>query len=176
MILYEQEIKGLFLIKPLPFKDERGSLRRVFCEKVLKKNKIDFKLKQSNISENKKKFTLRGFHSQKEPYGESKIISCISGKIYNVVIDLRKSSKTKYRHQSFRLSDKNKLSLLVPKGCANAYLTLTENTKILYFHSEFYSPGNELNVHFDDPFFKIKWPSKPKIISEKDLSIKFLKK
>ena len=158
------------------FKDNRGSFRRSFCKDVLKKNKIDFKIRQSNVSENKKKYTLRGFHSQKYPYSDSKIISCINGSIHNVVIDLRKNSKTKYQHQSFNINDHNKFSLLVPKGCANAYLTLKDNTKILYLHSEFYKPGKEFNILFNDPFFKIKWPFKPKIISKKDLSIKLFKK
>ena len=97
---------------------------------------MHFKIKQTNISENYKKYTLRGFHYQKKPYGEDKVISCIKGAIYNIVLDIRQNSKTYKKWQSFLLNEENKLNLILPKGCANAYLTLKDNTWILYYHSE----------------------------------------
>ena len=124
MLFKKQRIRGLILIKPEPYIDKRGLLRRIYCLKELKKKNFNFKIKQINISENKNIHTLRGFHYQKSPYGEDKIIYCIQGKIHNIVIDMRKKSKTFMKWKSFTLSEKNRLALLVPKGCANAYLTL----------------------------------------------------
>ena len=174
MKFVEQKIKGLYLIKPLPFKDKRGMLRRVFCKREFKKSKLRFDIKQINISENKKIYTLRGMHMQTKPFEESKVISCINGEIYNVVIDLRKNSKTKNKWQSFNLSEENRISLLVPKGCANGYLTLKDNTRVLYFHSEYYAPGYEQNINYNDPYFKVKWPYSPRVISNKDKFIEIL--
>jgi dTDP-4-dehydrorhamnose 3,5-epimerase len=174
MIFKNQKIKDLILIRPQPFKDKRGLFRRIYCLNELQLKKIKFKINQINISENKSIQTLRGFHYQIFPYGEDKIITCIKGEIHNIVIDMRKSSKTYMRWQSFNLSEDNKLSLLVPKGCANAYLTLKKKTWILYFHSQFYKPGFEKNIHYKDPKFKFDWPKKINIISKKDNLIKFI--
>ena len=124
MIFQKQKIKDLIVINPEPYTDRRGLFRRVYCFNELKLKKINFKIKQANISENKDTQTLRGFHFQKFPYGEDKIISCVQGEIHNIVIDMRENSKTFKNWQSFCLSEKNRLGLLVPKGCANAYLTL----------------------------------------------------
>ena len=175
MIYLKQKIKGLMLIKPEPFLDKRGLLRRIYCYKEFNLKKIKFSIKQANISENKNIQTLRGFHYQKFPYGEDKIISCIQGEIHNIVIDMRKNSKTFMKWQSFLLSEKNRLGLLVPKGCANAYLTLKKKTWVLYFHSQIYKPGFEKSIKYNDPKFKFDWPKKIKIISQKDNSIKLIK-
>ena len=128
MKFIKQNIIGLYVIKPEPYKDKRGMLRRHFCQNDFKKKGINFNIKQTNISENYKKYTLRGFHYQKKPYGEDKVISCIKGSIFDIVLDIRTNSKTYKKWQSFTLSEKNKISLLLPKGCANAYLTLNDNS------------------------------------------------
>jgi len=164
------KLNDVFIIEPEPFIDNRGLFRRTFCKNEFKETKIDYDIKQINISENIKPLTLRGFHFQNEPYGEEKVISCLRGEIYDIVLDLRKDSDSYLRWQAFNLSGKNKKLIYLPKGCANAYMTLKEDTWIQYFHSEFYSPGNEGGIRYDDPFFKFDWPSEPKIISEKDLN------
>ena len=174
MIFQKQKIKDLIVINPEPYTDRRGLFRRVYCFNELKLKKINFKIKQANISENKDTQTLRGFHFQKFPYGEDKIISCVQGEIHNIVIDMREDSKTFKNWQSFCLSEKNRLGLLVPKGCANAYLTLKKKTWVLYFHSQFYKPGYEESLKYDDPKFNFDWPKKIKVISKKDNSIKFI--
>jgi dTDP-4-dehydrorhamnose 3,5-epimerase len=166
MLIQKTKFKKLFIIKKKPSTDERGYFIRDFCNIEL--NKIKFNIKQINISFNKKKYTLRGFHYQKKPYEEDKIITCISGKIFNVCIDLRKKSKTYLKIFRKYLSDSNFQSLHVPAGFANAYLTLKPNTKILYYMSKYYKPKSAKGIRFDDPFFKISWPVKPKIISKKD--------
>lgn len=128
-------------------------------------------VKQCNVSENKKQYTLRGFHCQLPPYGENKIISCIKGAIFDVVVDLRVDSDSYLRWESFELTEENRLSLYVPKGCANAYLTLQDNSWIFYYHSEFYAPIAEAGIRYNDPLFKFEWPAEPKIISDKDLNL-----
>jgi dTDP-4-dehydrorhamnose 3,5-epimerase len=174
MLFQKQKIKGLFLVKPEPYIDKRGLFRRVYCEKELKRNKIKFNIKQINVSENKNIYTLRGFHYQESPYGEDKIITCMKGQIHNIVIDMRKRSKTFMQWQSFDLTETNRLALLVPKGCANAYLTLKKITWVLYFHSQFFKPGFEKSIKYDDPRFNFNWPNKVKVISNKDNKIQYL--
>ena len=173
MLFQKQKIKGLIVIKPESFVDKRGLFRRIYCLNELKLKKINFKIKQVNISENKNIQTLRGFHYQKYPSSEDKIITCIQGEIHNIVLDMRIKSKTFMKWQSFKLSEQNRLALLVPKGCANAYLTLKKKTWILYFHSQFYKPGYEKSIKYNDPKFNFNWPKKVKVISKKDNSIKF---
>ena len=173
MLFQKQTIKGLIVIKPESFVDKRGLFRRTYCLNELKFKKINFKIKQVNISENKNSQTLRGFHYQKYPFSEDKIITCIQGEIHNIVLDMRQKSKTFMKWQSFNLSEQNRLALLVPKGCANAYLTLKKKTWILYFHSQFYKPGYEKSIKYNDPKFNFDWPKKVKVISKKDNLIKF---
>ena len=168
MKFIKQKLINVFIIEPQPFEDHRGALRRHYCEKEFKENGLMNKIKQTNISENIKSNTLRGFHYQHEPFGEDKVISCVKGRIFDIVLDLRKKSKTYLQWQSFEISEENRRALYVPKGCANAYLTQQDNTWILYYHSEFYSPGNEGGIRYDDPFFQFKWPNKPEIISNRD--------
>ena len=170
MKFIEQNIEGVYIISPEPYEDKRGMLRRHFCKKEFKKNELFTEISQTNISENKSIHTLRGFHFQYPPYSEDKVISCIAGSIYDIVVDLRKESKTYLKWESFNLQVADRLSLYVPSGCANAYLTTTKNSWILYYHSEFYRPLGEGGIRYNDPLFKFNWPVKPKVISSKDLS------
>ena len=175
MIFIKQKIKGVFLIKPKLFKDDRGIFRRHFCHEEFLKNKITSNIKQANISINYKKGTLRGFHYQKKPYEEDKTMSCIKGEIFDIVVDLRKKSKTYMKWIGFKLSDKNKFSIHIPKGCANSFLTIKDNTIVHYYCSQKYNPTYEGGINFRDPKFKFKWPIRPKIVSDKDRTIPFFK-
>jgi dTDP-4-dehydrorhamnose 3,5-epimerase len=174
MLIKSTRFDKLFVISKKKFIDKRGYFIRDFCSKELKK--INFKIRQTNISYNQKKYTLRGFHYQPKPFEEAKIISCISGEILNVSIDLRKESKTYFKVFKKKISDKNFQSLHIPKGFANAYLTLKPKTKILYYMSEYYKSNKGCGIKYNDIFFSIKWPHKPKIISSKDLNFKNFKK
>jgi len=170
MIFKKQNIEGVFIIAPEAYSDKRGLLRRHFCQREYYETGIMSEVKQCNVSENTHQYTIRGFHYQLPPYGEDKTLSCMNGAIYDVVIDIRKQSKTFLHCESFNLTKENRLSLFVPKGCANAYLTLEDNTWIFYYHSEFYTPGAERGICYNDPFFKINWPAEPEVISDKDLN------
>jgi len=169
MIFYKNKIKGVRFIKSEPFKDKRGMFRRIFCEKEFNKNSLTSKIKQANISENKYKHTLRGFHYQINPFAEDKTLTCIKGSIYDIVVDLRRRSNTFMKWCSFIIDEKNRYLIHIPKGCANAFLTLKNNTTVQYNSSQFYKPKYERGVRYNDPHFKFKWPHKPKIISIKDL-------
>lgn len=171
MIFHEQKLPGIYIIEPEPYCDDRGLLRRHFCRREFSELSIMTDIKQCNVSENRLQHTLRGFHYQLPPKGENKIISCIKGAIYDVVVDLRGNSSSYLMWESFELTEESRLSLYVPVGCANAYLTLSDNTWILYYHSEFYAPGSEGGIRYDDPFFKFEWPAEPKVISDKDLCL-----
>ena len=170
MKFHEQSLDGVFLVEPEPFGDERGIFRRHFCENEFSKNGMPPKVMQANVSENKLAGTLRGFHYQIEPFSEGKTLSCLKGKIYDIVVDLRPTSKSYLKWQSFELNDINKLSLHIAPGCANAFLTLTDNCLIHYYCSHSYRPEAERGVRFDDPLFQFQWPVEPLIISEKDKS------
>ena len=167
MIFQKQQIDGVFLMEAQLYRDERGLFRRHYCENELKENGVEFSVKQGNISENIKKLTLRGFHYQKVPSKESKIISCISGSIYNVIIDLRKDSSTFLKWQAFNLSASGRESLYIPVGCANTFLTLEDDTRVHYYMNDFFS-SDSLGFRYNDPFFNIPWPYQPVMISQRD--------
>lgn len=168
MKFYKQKINNIYLIEPEPFIDNRGIYRRHFCQKELKEHSIDFRVAQANIVENKHAFTLRGFHFQKPPFGEGKILSCIKGSAYDIVLDIDPQSPTYLQWAGFDLNEDNRKTLYIPPGCTHAILTLEDNTIIHYYSSEFYTPSSEEGIRYDDPYFNFKWPHQPKVISEKD--------
>lgn len=168
MKFYEQKLKGVYLIEPTPFKDERGVFRRHFCSQELSQNKIVTDVLQSNVSENYYAHTLRGFHYQVEPYGEGKTLSCLKGSIYDIIVDLRTESPTYMEWVSFELNENNRNSIHIAPGCANAFLTLEDNSLIHYYCSQPYTPSAERGIRYNDPSFNFEWPCDPVVISEKD--------
>lgn len=170
MILKEQTIKGVYLVEPEPFEDERGVFRRHFCQREFEKAGLSSRVSQCNVSENFKIGTLRGFHYQESPHGEGKTLSCLKGKMYDVVVDLRENSSTYGRWESFLITSENRKSVHVPSGCANAFMTMENDTLIHYYCSEFYQKGAEKGIRYDDPSFQFMWPFEPECISEKDKS------
>lgn len=147
---------------------------RGYCEKELKKIGVNFKIKQSNYSFNKEKFTFRGFHYQTAPYSESKIINCVSGKLLLLLVNIDKKSPNYLKKLKFILdSDMNK-SILIFKDCATAFLTLESRTLVHYYMSSFFKNGKAQGLNYMDPKIKINLPKKPKVISKRDLSFKYL--
>ena len=171
MNFISQKINGLFLIIPDLHIDERGVFRRSFCKEVFEKNGVNFNSLQGNISENFNKHTLRGFHYQSSPSNESKIITCVTGSLFNIVLDLRKKSNTYKQWSALEINSKKRQSIYVPAGCANAFLTLEENTIVHYYMNDSYNPNTYKGIRYNDPAFSFKWPFEPKIISEKDLNL-----
>ncbi|MEM2614440.1 MAG: dTDP-4-dehydrorhamnose 3,5-epimerase [Nitrososphaerota archaeon] len=186
MRFIETELKGAFIIEPEPAEDHRGFFARIFCEEEFRKHGIDFKVVQCNISFNKRKGTLRGMHFQAPPYEEAKLVRCIKGAIYDVIIDLRRESPTfkkwiavllRSYESSLNMADLPLClkppagsMLYIPKGFAHGFQTLEDDTEIFYFMSEFYHPEYASGVRWNDPAFGIKWPISEIIISDKDKS------
>jgi dTDP-4-dehydrorhamnose 3,5-epimerase len=174
MIFQETELKGAYLIELEENRDERGFFARSFCEKEFLDHGISFKPVQANLSYNKRSNTLRGMHYQKSPYEEAKLVRCIQGSIFDVIIDLRDESPTKDRWFGVELNQENRKSLYVPKGFAHGFLTLEPSTEVSYLMSDFYLPGKGRGIRWDDPFYDIQWPDKVLSISEKDKTWPFV--
>lgn len=169
MIFTKTKIEGLYVIEPELKRDERGYFARIFCkDEILKATGLDFDIKQANKSLTNKMGTIRGMHFQKEPKAEVKIVQCLKGEIYDVVVDLRKDSKTYGQWVSEKLTEDNKKMFFVPKGCAHGFQTLVDDCELSYFMSEFYSKEDAVGVRWDDPLLNIKWPIKNSFLSEKD--------
>ena len=162
------QIPNLISVKPLIHEDERGFFRRNFCQNQFNKIGVNFNVKQGNISENPKKFTLRGIHYQSDGFEEAKIITCLCGSLYNVVIDLRLNSPTYLKWESVIISSKDRLSLIVPAGCANGFMTTSDSTIVHYYMNEFFNSSVYKGIRYNDPYFKIIWPNKPHQISDRD--------
>ena len=166
MQVIKTKIKDCSIIKIKKNFDNRGSFERLFCNK-----KINFKLKQINLSSNYSKGTLRGFHYQRLPSLENKIICCVHGSIYNVIIDMRSKSKTFKKMFTFKLTQKDNVLIKIPAGCANCYLTLSDKTKILYFMEDYYKKTKNFGFHYKSIVKNIKWPISIKVISKSDNSL-----
>ncbi len=166
----EHSISGLLTILPDLYHDERGVFRRSFCKYELKKQGINFEVQQGNLSENFCKYTLRGFHYQVEPTRESKILTCVTGSLYNVVLDLRRDSKTFKQWVAIEISSNQRENIHVPPGCANAFLTMADQTIVHYYMGDFFSSETYRGIRYNDPAFGFEWPCEPKVISERDLN------
>lgn len=168
MIFSQAGIPGAYVVELDRHCDDRGFFARGWCAREFADQGLCTRLEQMNISFNRHRHTLRGFHYQVTPYREDKLLRCVRGEIYDVLLDLRPGSPTYMRHISLELTATNYRMLLVPKGCANAFLTLQDNTEVSYLVSEFYTPAAERGVRWDDPAFGIAWPAEPALISDKD--------
>ena len=172
MIKKKLKIDGTYLIKLDDKTDKRGSFTRIFCKKNFKKLGLQSKILQINISNNIQKGIIRGFHYQSKKFSEIKRIMVVQGKIYDVIIDTRKNSKTFGKKYSLILSDKKKEMLYFPKGIAHAFQALKNNSKIIYINDNVYSKKFERGFNYNSKKFKIKWPIKVKNVSKKDRSLK----
>lgn len=169
MIFKETKLKGAYVIELDPLEDERGFFARSFCQKEFEEHGLNPCIAQCNISYNKKKGTLRGMHYQVALHQEVKLVSCIRGAIYDVIIDLRQNSSTYCQWFAVKLSVEDYKMLYVPEGFAHGFQTLEDNTVVFYQMSEFYRPECARGVRWDDPVFGIPWPNvHHRIISETD--------
>ncbi len=156
-------------------KDSRGYFARTFAIDELKKHKIKFNIVHVNVTLTKKKGYLRGMHFQTKPWEEDKIVQCLKGKICDVAVDLRKNSKTFKKWFAIELSETNKKMLLVPKGFAHGFETLTDNCLVQYFMSNYYSASHATGIRWNDPAIGIKWPNKKPKMADKDKNWPLLK-
>jgi len=148
--------------------DERGFFARAFCEREFAQHGLSSRIVQANNSLSARKGTLRGMHYQRAPHQEAKVVGCIRGAIYDVVLDLRPDSPTYLRWAAAELTAENHRSLYIPEGCAHGFQTLMDGAEVLYLMSEFYAPGHAAGVRYDDPAFAIEWPLPVACISDAD--------
>ncbi len=168
MIFIKTTLKDAFIIELEQKSDQRGFFARAFCAEEFEAHGLKPTVAQCNLSFNYKKGTLRGMHYQTSPAAETKLIRCTYGAIYDVIIDMRPDSPTFLSHISVELSAENRRSLYVPEMFAHGYQTLTDHAEVTYQVGEFYTPGYEQGLRYNDPFFNITWPLPVTEISEKD--------
>ncbi|MCS7215717.1 MAG: dTDP-4-dehydrorhamnose 3,5-epimerase [Thermodesulfovibrio sp.] len=171
----ETSLLDVYLLEPTVFEDHRGFFMESYNKRDFEELGLFFNFVQDNHSLSVYAGVLRGLHFQLEPKAQTKIVRCLKGVIYDVVVDLRKGSPTYKKWAGFILSEYNKRQILVPKGFAHGILTLTPNTEILYKVDEYYSPEHDRSIRWDDPEIGIDWPLKNPILSEKDRNAPFLK-
>ena len=161
-------ISGAFEIELVDFKDSRGTFKRLFCSKELNNLIPSKQIVQINSSETFQKGSIRGMHFQTKPKAETKLIHCINVEVFDVMIDLRKSSKTFLQWHSVKLSSHLNNMVIIPDGCAHGFQVLSENSRLIYFHTEFYSPEYESGIRYDDPLIGIDWPLEIDFVSDRD--------
>jgi dTDP-4-dehydrorhamnose 3,5-epimerase len=168
MLFTETKLKGAFIIDLENREDNRGFFARTFCAKEFEDHGLKPTVAQCNLSFNHKKGTLRGMHYQVPPAAETKLIRCTRGAIYDVIVDMRPESPTYLAHIGVELTEDNRRALYVPELFAHGYLALTDGAEVTYQVGEFYTPGYERGLRYDDPILGIEWPTEITVISEKD--------
>jgi dTDP-4-dehydrorhamnose 3,5-epimerase len=164
----ETPLHGAYIIELQLIRDSRGSFGRIFCLEELKTIGHDGQVVQMNHSITSAKGTIRGMHYQKPPWTEIKLVKCIRGAVFDVVIDIRKGSPTFLRWHGEVLSEKNMRMMYVPRGFAHGFQNLEEDSELLYLHTNYYHPEAEGAIRYDDPAVGIAWPLQVVVISERD--------
>jgi len=162
------KIHGAAVVEIEPLTDERGFFARSFCAQDFKDAGLNLNVMQSNLSYNIHKGTLRGLHYQAAPKPDPKLVSCIQGRIFDVVVDLREDSETFYQWSGLELSADTHKSLFVPPGCAHGFISLTDDAVVHYQMGEVFVADLARGVRWDDPAFGIEWPMVPTSMSERD--------
>ncbi len=170
MKFFELNLADAFVIAPEPFTDERGSFSRIFCQDELRQIGHTEPIAQINHSRNIEKGTVRGLHFQYPPKAEIKIVKCIHGTVFDVIVDIRKNSPTFLGWHAETLSTENMKMMYIPKGFAHGFQTLEPDSELIYFSSCPYSPEFESALRYDDPVIGIQWPVSVSTVSERDRS------
>jgi len=171
----ETALEGVYLLEPTVFEDHRGFFMESYNKKDLEELGLHYELVQDNHSLSVQAGVLRGLHFQLEPKAQTKIVRCLKGAIYDVVVDIRKGSPTYLKWIGVILTEFNKRQIVVPKGFAHGVLTLVPNTEILYKVDEYYSPEHDRSIRWNDPDIAIDWPYTNPILSDKDRNAPTLK-
>jgi dTDP-4-dehydrorhamnose 3,5-epimerase len=170
IIFTETKLAGAYLIEPELLRDERGFFSRMWCQQEFAVRGLRAGFVQGNLSYSARAGTLRGMHYQVAPDAEVKLVRCTRGSIYDVIVDLRPASPTYRDWSGAELSAANYRMLYVPEGFAHGFQTLEDETEVSYEVSQFYRPGSEQGLRYDDPAFGIAWPIGVTVVSEKDRS------
>jgi dTDP-4-dehydrorhamnose 3,5-epimerase len=168
MKIIETKFDNAFLIEPKLVEDNRGRFSRLFSVDDLKEHGIDFNIAQTNYSISRYKGIIRGMHYQAQPSAEIKLFKCLSGRVFDVIIDIRRGSPTFLEWQGVELDKFSNLMVYVPRGFAHGVQALEPETEILYFSSNPYSAENEGQIRWNDPRIGVHWPIDTPILSQKD--------
>jgi dTDP-4-dehydrorhamnose 3,5-epimerase len=168
MIFTSTMIRGACIVDIDRRQDQRGFFARTFCAQEFAAHGLKPSMAQCNVSFNHSRGTVRGMHYQIPPVAETKLVSCIRGAIYDVIVDLRPSSPTYKSYLGIELTADNHRSLYIPEMCAHGFQTLTDDAEVLYLMGEFYHPQYQRGARYDDPAFGIAWPLAVRVISDKD--------
>ena len=168
MIFTETKLKGAYIIDVERKEDARGFFARAFCQREFATHGLKPVIAQANIAFNLRTGTLRGMHFQFPPALETKLVRSTRGAILDVIVDLRPESPTYLEHVAVELTEDNYRALYVPERFAHGYQVLRDRTETSYQVGEFYAPGAEGGLRYDDPRLGISWPLRPTVISEKD--------
>jgi dTDP-4-dehydrorhamnose 3,5-epimerase len=170
VIFRKTTIEGVWIVEPELHEDERGFFARTWDTESFARHGLNGRLVQCSISYNRRRGTLRGMHYQAAPHEEAKLVRCTSGSIFDVAVDLRTGSTTFGRWVGTELSAENRHALYVPEGCAHGFLTLTDDSEVVYQISEFHAPDAARGVRWDDPAIGIDWPGDVLVLNERDRS------
>lgn len=168
MIFSSIAISGAYLIDLEPRADHRGSFARAFCLREFSANKIAFPIAQCNLAHTLHAGVVRGLHYQEKPAEEQKLVRCMNGAVFDTLVDMRRESPTYMTVYSVRLDSRNRKALFIPGGVAHGYQTLVDNTEFMYMTDQFYTPGVERGLRYDDPSLKIAWPLPARDVAERD--------
>ena len=168
MAVTQTKLKGVFIIEPQVFGDNRGWFMETWSRQKFEAAGLNLDFVQDNQSFSAQKGTLRGLHYQLDPMSQAKLVRCTRGSLLDVAVDIRKNSPQYAQWVSVILSAENKKQLLIPRGFAHGFLTLTDDVEIQYKADNYYSPHFEGNIRWNDPQIKIDWPFEPVILSDKD--------
>jgi dTDP-4-dehydrorhamnose 3,5-epimerase len=174
MIFTKTKLEGAFIIDLNRLEDSRGFFARAFCQKEFEAHGLKPIIAQANIAFNHKKGTLRGMHFQYPPAAETKLVRCTRGAILDIIVDLRPASPTYLQHIAVELNEDNHLGLFVPERFAHGYQALRDKTETSYQVGEFYTPGSEGGLVYNDPRLGLKWPLPVSVMSDKDKVWKLL--
>lgn len=175
MKIIETELKDVMIVEPQIFGDHRGWFTETYSKLKFAEQAIDIEFIQDNHSFSAQKGTLRGLHFQLAPKAQTKLVRCTKGKILDVAVDLRRDSSNYLKWVAVELTEENKRQLLVPKGFAHGFVTLTDNVEVQYKVDEYYSPECDRSIRYDDPDIGVNWGDTEPVLSAKDLNAPFLK-
>jgi dTDP-4-dehydrorhamnose 3,5-epimerase len=171
VIFRETEVPGAFLIEPARVQDERGFFARLFTPEEFAARGLDARVAQVALSHNRQRGTLRGLHYQAAPHAQAKLVRCTRGAVWDVIVDLRPASPAYRRWLAVELTAHDRLQLFVPAGCAHGFVTLEDDSELLYQLSAAWQPAAERGVRWDDPALAIAWPLRPAVISPRDAAL-----
>jgi dTDP-4-dehydrorhamnose 3,5-epimerase len=158
MIFSETDLKGVYVIEPERFEDERGFFAPAFSQREFEQRGLESRFVENSISYNRRRGTLRGLHYQTPPYGQAKLVRCTRGAIFDVAVDLRPASSTFRRWVSVELTAENRLMLYLPRDMGHGFQTLEDDTEVFYQVSTVFRPDAYKGLRWDDPAFSIEWP------------------